>query len=66
MLQYTKTVLKKVSFDNELFIKELAKSVKWLNKEDISELKLWVIENYYHTHKDIINSTFHEYELKAV
>ncbi len=66
MLEYTKTVLKKVSFDKDLFNKELSKSIKWLEENDIHELKHWVIENYYHLHKEIINSIFYEYELKAV
>jgi len=66
MLEYTKTVLKKVSFDKELFNKELNKSIKWLEENDIIKLKQWVVENFYHLHKDIINSVFLEYELKAV
>ena len=66
MLEYTKTVLKKVSFDKGLFTKELNKSIKWLEDKDIIQLKQWVIENFYHSHSDIINSVFYEYELKAV
>tara|TARA_B100001146_G_C16197013_1_gene442216 strand:+ start:3661 stop:3897 length:237 start_codon:yes stop_codon:yes gene_type:complete len=42
MLEYTKTVLKKVSFDSRLFLKELKKAVTRLLPEEIEELKLWL------------------------
>ena len=35
MLEYTKLILRKVSFSRELFGKELKKSIKWLKKEEI-------------------------------
>ncbi|MGJ8737256.1 hypothetical protein D9V96_000790 [Zobellia laminariae] len=42
MLEYSKTVLKKVSFDAKLFIKELQKAVSMLLPEEIEELELWL------------------------
>ncbi|PKA99888.1 hypothetical protein B0O79_3611 [Flavobacteriaceae bacterium MAR_2009_75] len=42
MLEYTKTVLKKVSFDSRLFLKELKKAVNNLLPDEIEELKLWL------------------------
>ena len=42
MLEYTKTVLKKVSFDTRLFCKELKKAISNLLPEEIEELKLWL------------------------
>ncbi|WP_299434795.1 hypothetical protein [uncultured Maribacter sp.] len=42
MLEYTKTVLKKVSFDSVLFCKELKKSLRILLPEEIEELKKWL------------------------
>ncbi len=42
MLEYTKTVLKKVSFDSRLFLKELKKAVNSLLPDEIEELKLWL------------------------
>ncbi|MBT2161167.1 hypothetical protein [Zobellia barbeyronii] len=42
MLEYSKTVLKKVSFDAKLFIKELQKAVSMLLPEEIEELQLWL------------------------
>ena len=42
MLEYTKTVLKKVSFDTKLFCKEVKKAISNLLPEEIEELKLWL------------------------
>lgn len=42
MLEYTKTVLKKVSFDASLFCKELKKAISRLLPEEIEELKQWL------------------------
>ncbi|MBC8768575.1 hypothetical protein DHD32_22315 [Arenibacter sp. TNZ] len=42
MLEYTKTVLQKVSFDTKLFCKELEKAVTRLLPFEIEELKLWL------------------------
>ncbi|MET1259849.1 MAG: hypothetical protein HRT65_13800 [Flavobacteriaceae bacterium] len=42
MLEYTKTVLQKVSFDAKLFTKELKKAVSRLLPNEIEELKIWL------------------------
>lgn len=42
MLEYTKTVLQKVSFDTKLFCKELEKAVSRLLPFEIEELRLWL------------------------
>ncbi len=60
MLEYTKTILRKVSFDAELFQKELKKALKWLNDDDLSDLYIWLVDNYYNSHKSIINETFNK------
>ncbi|MGI9531794.1 hypothetical protein [Lutimonas sp.] len=44
ILDYSKTVLKKVSFDVELFSKELEKAVKRLLPFEIEELRLWLLQ----------------------
>jgi DNA replication protein DnaD len=44
MLEYTKTVLKKVSFDTKLFCKELQKAISRLLPEEIEELKQWLLQ----------------------
>lgn len=41
---YTKTILKKVSFDSELFVKELKKAVKRLLPFEIEELRIWLLQ----------------------
>jgi len=46
MLDYQKEVLEKVSFDQELFTKELNKSHQWLNSSELSELFSWVSDNF--------------------
>lgn len=40
-LDYSKTILRKVSFDHKIFKKELLKSLHKLNKEDILQLQNW-------------------------
>lgn len=43
MFEYTKTVLKKVSFDANLFCKEVKKAIQRLLPHEIEELRLWII-----------------------
>ncbi|MFM1878331.1 MAG: hypothetical protein RLZZ241_1197 [Bacteroidota bacterium] len=42
MLEYTKTVLQKVSFDAQLFSRELKKALKTLLPKELAELKRWL------------------------
>ncbi len=42
MLDYTKTILQKVSFDVRLFTKELKKAISRLLPNEIEELKIWL------------------------
>jgi len=42
MFQYTKSVLTKVSFDANLFYKELQKALTQLLPHEVEELKSWV------------------------
>ena len=42
MLEYTKMVLNKVSFDAKLFCKEVKKAISTLLPEEVEELKLWL------------------------
>jgi len=44
IFDYTKTVLKKVSFDSDLFLKELEKAVNRLLPFEIEELRIWLLE----------------------
>ena len=42
MLEYTKTVLNKVSFDTSLFCKEVQKALQRLLPYEIEELKIYI------------------------
>ena len=42
MFEYTKTVLKKVSFNAELFCKELEKALQRLLPHEVNELTIWI------------------------
>lgn len=50
MLEYCCKILTKMSFDKDLFCKELKKCLGYLTPEDAKTLKLWALENY----KDLI------------
>ncbi|MDT0643215.1 hypothetical protein RM553_10285 [Zunongwangia sp. F363] len=43
MFDYTKTVLDKVSFDANLFCKEVKKAIQRLLPHEIEELRIWII-----------------------
>jgi len=55
MYEYTKTVLKKVSFSSDLFCKELEKSLKRLLPHEIEELAIWLRE-YTHNRPELYSS----------
>ncbi len=42
MFDYTKTILERVSFDANLFCRELQKAVERLLPYEIVELKIWI------------------------
>ena len=44
MYEYTKTVLKKVSFNTDLFCKELEKALNRLLPYEVEELTIWLKE----------------------
>lgn len=46
MLEYQKQVLRKVSFDKDLFNKELRKSQKWLKPEEMENLEHWAAAEF--------------------
>ena len=58
MLEYTKLILRKVSFSKELFGKELRKSLKWLKKEEIVALQAWCLVTFGDRYGDIIHQAF--------
>jgi len=46
MLEYSKQILSKMSFDVKLFKKELAKAYQNLVEEEVRELRSWVHVNF--------------------
>ena len=46
MLEFTKKILSKVSFDKNLFKKELSKSARWLSKQEVIALKIWALTTF--------------------
>ena len=58
MIEYAKVILPKVSFSRELFRKELAKCINWVNDSEIVSLKEWCYENFSELYPDILKSAF--------
>ena len=46
MFEYTKQILTKVSFDKNLFRKELTKAVQFLKKDERRLLKIWCVATF--------------------
>jgi len=58
MLEFSKSVLQKVSFDHLLFKKELMKSIQWINQTEAESLKEWCLEMYGNQYAEIIQKAF--------
>ena len=59
MLQYTKQILLKVSFDKKLFRKELIKAKRFLKTADERQkLMVWALATFGATYGDIITDVF--------
>ena len=58
MLEYVKTILKKVSFDRQLFEKELVKAIKSLLAEEINKLKEWCYRKFGKSYQPILDRCF--------
>jgi len=58
MLDYFKTILKKVSFDTKLFEKELRKAIKSLIDSEINDLRKWCYKNFGHVHGPVLERCF--------
>ena len=54
MLEYCKTILKKVSFDSTLFEKELRKALSYVNKEERMKLLQWCKDSITGNDKQIV------------
>jgi hypothetical protein len=60
MLEYTKMILQKVSFDRLLFVKELQKGLNWLTPDEIKVLYNWLVSNFTEPYNDDIQVIFNE------
>jgi len=58
MLEYAKIILPKVSFSRELFTKELAKCIKWLEPDQVPELCTWCHERFNKLYPVILTEAF--------
>ena len=61
MLKYTMTILQKVSFDKDLFKRELRKSLKWLKRDEVLALQAWCAINFGVIYSDVISEVFKSY-----
>lgn len=58
MLELSKTILKRMSFDRKLFHKELVKASKWVKPSQKTMLKMWCLAHFGHVYKDVILEVF--------
>lgn len=59
-IRYAKEVLTKVSFEKNLFERELHKFLKIISPEQHTELEVWCREKFEHDYKEILSSAFQE------
>ncbi len=58
MLDFYKMILSKVSFDKNLLIKEIKKSLKQLSSIDIVDLQIWCYREFGHLYKKELDLLF--------
>ena len=58
MLELSKTILKRFSFDKELFRKELKKAKNWVKPNEALLLKVWCLAQFGSSYKDVILEVF--------
>jgi len=59
MFELSKEVLEKVSFDRDLFKKELEKAIKWLRQSnEVKSLQKWCYAKFGHLYHDVITNSF--------
>lgn len=58
MLEYSKIILQKVSFDKRLFKKELLKSLSRLNSKEAIALQAWTLMTFSKMHGDVLQEIF--------
>lgn len=58
MLEMSKKILQKVSFDRKLFKKELKKSLKWINPQEHVQFKAWCLATFGAVYHELIIEVF--------
>jgi len=58
MLEFSQHILKSVSFDKNLFRKELTKALKWIKPDEALLLKAWCVATFGHMYGDVISDVF--------
>ena len=58
MLEYVKLILQKVSFDRQLFEKELKKALQTLIGDEVSQLKKWCYAQFGRMYRVVLNRCF--------
>lgn len=58
MLEFSKHILKSVSFDKMLFSKELRKIINWAKPDEALLLKAWCVATFGHLYGDVIREAF--------
>ena len=58
MLEYVKTILKKVSFDRGLFERELLKAIRSLLVDEVKKLKEWCYRKFGREHSVVLDRCF--------
>ncbi len=58
MLDYFKLILHKVSFNRELFEKELRKALSELVPKEVEQLRIWCYEKFQHLYGEVLNRNF--------
>lgn len=60
MLEYFKTILSKVSFDRNLFEKELRKAIKALVPDEVEKLRQWCYKKFHREYRLVLQSCFYQ------
>jgi len=65
MLRLYKEILTKVSFDRQLFKKELFKALKWVGTPlELYQFRMWCIQEFGRKHPEILKEVFQQIESK--
>lgn len=58
MFELSKVILQRVSFDRNLFKKELRKALRWISREDLQAFKVWCQAQFGQRYPDVLEETF--------